>query len=183
MKSRQVIELNHAQIRQSIEEHLRQLDAKVLVDPYLADLKSQLMEVMVQTIGVSAIEDLVITEVRESSDAVSLEFISQGNRSQPRKMVATLRSAAPTPEESHGEEAHGEHGEHAAEDEEHADAEHAEHAEEKKPAAKPAAKESSGHGAPAKKPASGHGAAPKKADAKSAGGHGAKKEPAKKSGH
>ena len=74
MKSRQLIELNKAQIRQSIEEYLRQLDSNVLTDPYLADLKSQLMDVMVQTIGDSSIDDLVVTEVRESTDSASLEF-------------------------------------------------------------------------------------------------------------
>lgn len=186
MKSRQLIELNNAQIRQSIEEHLRQLDSKVLVDPYLADLKSQLMEVMIQTIGDSSVDDLVITEVRESSDAVSLEFVSQGNKSQPRKMVATLRGPTPDEDEHDVIDEHDEsHDEEAESEEENA---------EEEPASPPKAKEAaSGHGA-AKKPAA-HGAA-KKPDAKPAGGHGAKPakpagghgakpaaKPAKKSGH
>ena len=34
MKSRQLIELNQSQIRQSLEEHLRQIDGRVLTDPY-----------------------------------------------------------------------------------------------------------------------------------------------------
>ncbi len=180
MKSRQLIELNKAQIRQSIEEYLRQLDSNVLTDPYLADLKSQLMDVMVQTIGDSSIDDLVVTEVRESTDNASLEFISQGHSQSPRRLVATLRS--PTTEEEASEE-HGdqEHGEEKAEEESEPEAKaHA------APAAKPkadshaAAKKPTGHAAPAKKPAaSGHGAAPAKPS-----GHGAAKpKEAKKSGH
>ncbi len=91
MKSRQLIDLNKAQIRQSLEEYLRQLDSKVLIDPYLADLKSQLLEVLVQTIGDSSIDDLVVTEVRESNENARLEFVSQGNSHTPRRLVATLR--------------------------------------------------------------------------------------------
>ena len=180
MKSRQVIELNKAQIRQAIEEYLRQLDSNVLTDPYFADLKSQLMEVMIQTIGDPSIEDMVITEVRESTDSASLAFISQGHSQSPRRLVATLRS--PTSEE----EASEEHGDHAHEEvtaEEGAEPEPKAHA---APAAKPkadahaAAKKPSGHAAPAKKPAaSGHGAAPAKPS-----GHGAAKpKETKKSGH
>ena len=206
MKSRQLIELNQAQIRQALEEYLRQLDSKLLVDPYLADLKSNLMEVMIQTIGNSSIEDLVITELRQSTDAVSLEFVSKGPSNHRRKMVATLR-AQPTHEEDeemipsdeeHGDESHGDdsHGDNAHADDTHATEGKADHADaddshgaaaKPKPAAakshaKPAhgASEKS-HGAAAKKP-SGHGAAAKKPAAK--GGHGAdKKAPAKKGGH
>ncbi len=185
MKSRQVIELNKAQIRQAIEEYLRQLDSNVLTDPYFADLKSQLMEVMVQTIGDPSIDDLVVTEVRESTDSASLAFISQGHAQSPRRLVATLRG--PAEEEASEEHGDHEHGEETAEEE--AEPEPKAHA---APAAKPkadahaAAKKPSGHaapsghGAPAKKPAaSGHGAAPAKSS-----GHGASKpKETKKSGH
>jgi hypothetical protein len=180
MKSRQLIELNQAQIRQSLEEYLRQLDSKCLVDPYLADLKSNLMEVMIQTIGDSSIDDLVITQVRQSTEAVSLAFMAQGKAHQPRRMVATLRNASEpdaasedmTPEEM---QAANPSDEHLATE---ANADAATHsASTEKP-----------HGAPAKKAAV-HGAA-KKPDAKAAGhgsGHGADKKksdkPAKKSGH
>ena len=115
MKSRQLIDLNKAQIRQSLEEHLRQLDSKLLIDPYLSDLKSQLLEVLVQTIGQSSIDDLVVTEVRESKDDVSLEFVSQGHSHTPRRLVATLRD--PSHEEgeeeniTEAEHAHAEEGE------------------------------------------------------------------------
>jgi len=175
MKSRQLIDLNKAQIRQSIEEYLRQLDSNVLTDPYLADLKSQLMDVMVQTIGDSSIDDLVVTEVRESTDNASLEFISQGHTHSARRLVATLRS--PTPEEEASDEPgdpeHDEaHAEEGAEPEEKA---HATAAAKPKADSHAAAKKPTGHAAPAKKPAaSGHGAAPAKPS-----GHGA----AKPSGH
>ena len=173
MKSRQLIELNKAQIRQAVEEYLRQLDSKVLIDPYLADLKSQLLDVLIQTIGDSSIDDLVVTEVRESSESVSLEFISQGNSHRPRRLVATLRDAsqehsdsenltAADHEHAPGEEAHDEHA--ASEPKGHASPNKA------KPDAHGAAKKSSSHTPTAKKPAaSGHGAAKKPADAKKSG--------------
>jgi len=211
MKSRQLIELNQAQVRQSIEEYLRQLDSKVLVDPYLADLKSQLLEVMIQTIGDSSIDDLVVTEVRESSGDATLEFVSKGPAPQPRRLVATLRD--PSQENEENEESLT-----AADLESHAD--ETEHAEpEAKPHAAPAPKASShgaesshgkpaahgaasshgkpaahgaasshgkpaGHGATAKKPSSSgaHGAAKKPAAAAHGGGHGAA-APKAKSGH
>jgi hypothetical protein len=167
MKSRQLIELNQAQIRQSIEEHLRQLDSKVLTDPYLADLKSQLMEVMIQTVGDSSIDDLVITEVRETTEAVSLQFVAHGNKPEHRKMVATLRSTAAEPADEAVDESHVEE----IEKEESAESAEAEKGHGKEPS-----KESG-------KKAGGHGGAAKKAEAKPAGGHGAeKKKPAKK-GH
>jgi hypothetical protein len=140
MKSLQLIELNQAQIRQSLEEYLRQLDSKFLVDPYLADLKSQLMEVMIQTIGDSSIDDLVITEVRQANEAANLEFISQGKDHQPRKLVATLRNQV---EPEHAEAEHDADAAHPPE----ADAK-SDHA----PSKKPEAKSSSGHGTE-KKPA------------------------------
>jgi hypothetical protein len=185
MKSRQLIELNQAQIRQSIEEYLRQLDGKCLVDPYLSDLKSQLMEVMIQTIGDSSIDDLVITEVRQSINAANIEFISQGKDHQPRRLVATLRGQSEAADESdaHGASTHAE-GDHAAEADESGH-ENSGHASENTAHGTPEKKPAAAHGAPDKKPAAAHGAA-KKPEAKPAGGHGAgadKKKAAKKSGH
>ncbi len=195
MKSRQLIELNKAQIRQSVEEYLRQLDSKVLIDPYLADLKSQLMEVLVQTIGQSSVDDLVVTEVRQSRDDASLEFVSQGHSHTPRRLVATLRD----PSQEDGDEDNLTEADHAhAEADETTDS-HSEgdakahaaptaHAATKtKDAHGTAAKKPSGHAPAAKKPAaSGHGA-PAGAHGAPAGAHGAAaKKPAKetkKSGH
>lgn len=195
MKSRQLIELNKAQVRQSLEEYLRQLDGKVLVDPYLSDLKSQLLEVLVQTLGESAVEDLVVTDVREASNIANIEFLARARPDEARKLVATLRSSENGEDSAaHGADGHGdaEHG-----DEEHGDSGHGEAegsaghgdtshgessaghgaADKHKEAASGghgAAAKSSSHGAKpaAKKSSGGHGAAPKKSTAKkSSGGH------------
>ena len=184
IKSRQLIELNKAQIRQALEEYLRQLDSKVLVDPYFADLKSQLLDVLIQTVGDSSIDDLVVTEVRESTESASLEFISQGNSHTPRRLVATLRD--PSQEHNDTENLTAADHEHAPGEEshdEHAEAEPKGHASPNKPKpnAHGAAKKPDAHGATAKKPSS-HAPAAKKP---AASGHGAAKKPAdsKKSGH
>ena len=191
MKSRQLIDLNKAQIRQSIEEYLRQLDSKVLIDPYLADLKSQLMEVLVQTIGDSSIDDLVVTEVRESGENANLEFVTHGNSQMPRRLVATLRdpatddhsedlTAADHVPESGPEEADG-HGEPASKPHAPAVASKV-----KTDAHGATPKKTTGHATPAKKPAtSGHGAAAN-AHGAATTSHGATKKPAKdakKTGH
>lgn len=181
MKSRQLIELNKAQIRQSLEEYLRQLDSKLLIDPYLADLKSQLLEVLVQTIGDSSIDDLVVTEVRESRDEVSLEFVSHGNAKMPRRLVATLRD--PSHEDAEAENLTDADHEHTADE----------------PGDGHAESESKGHVAPSASKAKAHGASPKKPTSHAsvskpaaaghgtpAPAHGAAKTPAKdtkKSGH
>ena len=183
MKSRQLIELNKAQIRQSLEEYLRQLDSKLLIDPYLADLKSQLLEVLVQTIGDSSIDDLAITEVRESRDEVSLEFVSLGNAKMPRRLVATLRD--PSQEDNEAENLTDADLEHAEEEpvDGHAVPESKGHPAPAAPKAKAGA-----HGAPAKKTTS-HASAAKPAaggHGASANAHGTAKAPAKdakKSGH
>jgi len=191
MKSRQLIELNKAQIRQSLEEHLRQLDSKLLVDPYLTDLKSQMMDVLVQTIGQSSIDDLVVTEVRESRGEANLEFASLGVSQTPRRLVATLRD--PSEEEQNEDNLTDADHAHAADDEttdSHADAEPKSHTPPTKAKDTHAAttkKPSSSHAPTAKKPASsGHGA-PAAGHGAPAAGHGtAAKKPAKdakKSGH
>lgn len=186
MKSRQLIELNKAQVRQSLEEYLRQLDGKVLVDPYLSDLKSQLLEVLVQTLGESAIEDLVVTDVREANNIANIEFLARARPDEARKLVATLRSSESGDEagahgaDGHGDAEHGdaEHGDAGHGDAEHGDAEHGDAGHGNAAAGHGAAEKhkepaSSGHGAAAK--SSSHGS--KTAAKKSSGGHGA---PAKK---
>ncbi len=177
MKSRQLIDLNKAQVRQSIEEYLRQLDSKLLIDPYLADLKSQLMEVLVQTIGDSSIDDLVVTELRESTENASLEFVTHSNSQSPRRLVATLRDpAADEPSESATEANHEADYTHGEADGP-AESESKPHAptvapKEKADAHGATPKKTSGHSAPAKKPsATGHAA--------SASSHGAAKKPVK----
>jgi hypothetical protein len=204
MKSRQLIDLNQSQIRQSLEEHLRQIDGRVLTDPYLTDLRSQLLEVMVQTIGNSSIEELVITKVCESKDASTLEFISRGSSKNPRPLVATLRNQQEAGHESeHGEEEHGEHGAEPHEgdaahgDDKHGDDKHgaeSDHGTESKSSGKSSSgshgsKSSSGSssapGSSKPKASSAHGStSSKKPAAKSSHGSGAdKKAAAKKSGH
>ncbi|AMV35585.1 hypothetical protein VN12_26065 [Pirellula sp. SH-Sr6A] len=203
MKSRQLIELNQAQIRQSLEEHLRQIDSRVLTDPYLADLKSQLLDVMVQTIGNSSIDDLVITELHEPKGSVNLEFVSRGAPNTPRQLVATLRaqngeSESEEQDESHGDgdsEDHGESSDHGVDSSHgaspssgHKASSHAPLKSNSHGAAKSSghgAAKSTGHGA---SKSSGHGAA--KASSHGSSGHGSSghgasssKKPAAKSGH
>ena len=177
MKSRQLIELNKAQIRQSLEEYLRQLDSKVLIDPYLADLKSQLLEVLVQTIGDSSIDDLVVTEVRESNESARLEFVSQGNSHTPRRLVATLRD----PSKEHTDSENLTDADHAPASEHEAEDGQAEPKSKAHPSSAPSKPDS--HGTPATKSNS-HAPAAKKP---AASAHGEAKKPvakdAKKSGH
>ncbi|MCU0718914.1 MAG: hypothetical protein MUC83_04365 [Pirellula sp.] len=136
VKSRQLIELNQAQIRQAIEEHIRQVDHRVLRDPYLSDLRTQLLDVLVQTIGSTSVEDLAITELQKTSPDFALSFTNASHPKRP-KLVATLRSEidatakddkqhSDAEHDSHGHDEHGEDG-HASNDhsaDQHAD-EHA----------------------------------------------------------
>lgn len=193
MKSRQLIELNQSQIRQSLEEHLRQIDGRVLTDPYLTDLRSQLLEVMVQNIGNSSIEELVITKVIESKDANSLEFIARGSAKHSRQLVATLRNQQESDHDSeHGEEeGHGDsnHEDDAAHEENSHGAESEHGSASKSSSGSHGSKSSSGassaHGSSKPKASSSHGSgSSKKPAAKSSHGSGTdKKAAAKKSGH
>jgi hypothetical protein len=112
VKSRQLIELNQAQIRQSIEEHIRQVDHRVLRDPYLSDLRTQLLDVLVQTIGSTSVEDLAITELQKTSPDFALSFTNASHPKRP-KLVATLRSeteAGSEDEHGHSNAEHDSHG-------------------------------------------------------------------------
>lgn len=112
VKSRQLIELNQAQIRQSIEEHIRQVDHRVLRDPYLSDLRTQLLDVLVQTIGSTSVEDLAITELQKTSPDFALSFTNASHPKRP-KLVATLRSeteAGSVDEHGHSNAEHDSHG-------------------------------------------------------------------------
>lgn len=169
MKSRQLIELNQAQVRQALEEHLRQIDGRLLIDPYLTDLRSQLLEILAQTLGASSIEDVVVTKMHQSFNTANLEFLTDKSRPEPRKLVATLRSQQENADgeladgDSHGEDdAHSADGEHDADSNHEASDSHAasnskSHAspaksESKKPAAKGHdTGKSSGHSKPAAK--------------------------------
>jgi hypothetical protein len=116
MKSRQLIELNEAQVRQALEEHLRQFDSRHFSDPYLTDLRSQLLDILTQLLGSTSVEDVLITRIRPlGSNRDGLEFISNAPRPVPRRLVATLRDGqeeSEGEEESHpAEETSGEHNE------------------------------------------------------------------------
>jgi hypothetical protein len=92
MKSRQLIELNEAQVRQALEEHLRQFDGQHLADPYMTDLRSQLLDILSQLLGSTSVEDILITRIRPSgSNREGLEFVSNSPRPERRRLVATLR--------------------------------------------------------------------------------------------
>lgn len=126
VKSRQLIELNQAQIRQAIEEHIRQVDHRVLRDPYLSDLRTQLLDVLVQTIGSTSVEDLAITELQKTKSEFSLSFTNASHPKRPR-LVATLRSETETDSETdnaNSDAPHDDHGQNEHDDGDHSDTEH-----------------------------------------------------------
>jgi len=108
MKSRQLIELNAAQVRQALEEHLRQFDSRHLADPYMTDLRTQLLDILTQMLGASSVEDVLVTEIRPlGTNRDGLEFISNAPRPEPRRLVATLRSEADSEQTEGSDESHG----------------------------------------------------------------------------
>ncbi|MBU6236269.1 MAG: hypothetical protein KGQ51_00490 [Planctomycetes bacterium] len=160
MKSRQLIELNAAQVRQALEEHLRQFDSRHLADPYMTDLRTQLLDILTQMLGASSVEDVLVTEIRPlGTNRDGLEFISNAPRPEPRRLVATLRGEAGAeqteesddlhgdPEESgeHQESAHSEQTDHATPEKERS-----QHKPENSSSSKKSSKSSS-HGQPAAK--------------------------------
>lgn len=93
LQSRQLIELNQFQVRQAIEEYCRQADPALLIDPLLTDFKTNLMDCMVQTVGETATEDVVITEVRTTNDLGTLAFqAASPNSKSPKRMVITRQA-------------------------------------------------------------------------------------------
>lgn len=108
MKSRQLIELNAAQVRQALEEHLRQFDSRHLADPYMTDLRTQLLDILTQMLGPASVEDVLVTQIRPlGSTREGLEFISNAPRPEPRRLVATLRSEGESEEAEEHDEGHG----------------------------------------------------------------------------
>lgn len=93
LQSRQLIQMNQFQVRQAVEEYCRQADPALISDPLLTDFKTNLMDCMVQTIGETAAEDVVVTEVRPSSDVGSLAFhATSPNNKSPKRMVITRQA-------------------------------------------------------------------------------------------
>lgn len=144
VKSRQLIELNQAQIRQSIEEHIRQIDHRVLRDPYLSDLRTQLLEVLVQTIGSTSVEDLAITELQKTNSESGLSFTNASHPRRP-KMVATLRSeleGGAEDEHAHADAEHDSHGHEDSHDDGHGEDSHSEGTEDASHGAAPGSSDS-----------------------------------------
>jgi hypothetical protein len=108
MKSRQLIELNAAQVRQALEEHLRQFDSRHLADPYMTDLRTQLLDILTQMLGARSVEDVLVTQIRPlGTNRDGLEFISNALRPEPRRLVATLRSEAESEQTEDSDQSHG----------------------------------------------------------------------------
>jgi hypothetical protein len=118
LQSRAVFEQRQFEVRQNIEESLRQLDPKLLQNPYLDDMKQQVMDVLVQTLGEAYVDRVLVTELA------------------PQPGVALVFTKAPKRryDASHAKDGHGEHGD------EHAAGDGAEHGEE------PSDGHGSGHG-------------------------------------
>lgn len=76
---RQLLGQNHFQIRQAIEERLRQVNQDLFLDPYLTDLKSQIYDVIVQKVGNSSVEEILITQLHEAKHLSPISFHSPAN--------------------------------------------------------------------------------------------------------
>jgi hypothetical protein len=160
MKSRQLIELNEAQVRQALEEHLRQFEGRHLADPYMTALRSQLLDILTQLLGPTAVEDVLITRIRPLGNMrESLEFVGNPDRPEPRRLVATLRGEVAQEPAEGAEETHDEEPESDGHGDGH----------DKPSSHAPAKPETSSHAQPAK--SNGH---KKPAKANSSGGHGGK---------
>jgi len=121
LQSRELIEINQFQVRQALEEYCRQADPLLLTDPFLFDLKAQLLDILVQTVGETAAEDLVVTEFRPAVETKSFAFSAPEGPIKERKRMVITRQArdearkaaheASGHGDGHGDEAHGgEHG-------------------------------------------------------------------------
>jgi hypothetical protein len=92
LQSRQLFDLNLSQVRQAVEEYCRQAEPGLLLDPLLTDLKESLMDCLVRTVGETAIEDIVITELYPDKERTSLAFTtSDGTIKSAGKMVMTRK--------------------------------------------------------------------------------------------
>ncbi len=115
LQSRQLIQLNQFQVRQALEEYCRQADPALLNDPLLTDFKTNLMDCMVQTVGETAAEDVVVTEVRQIKEFASLSFQTASDDKKPAKRMVITRQAKDQQrkaehEASHEEEKPAAHG-------------------------------------------------------------------------
>jgi len=119
IKSRELIEMNQFQVRQALEEYCRQADPLLLTDPFLGDLKSQMLDILVQTVGETAAEDIVITDFQPSTETKSFAFSApSGPVIERKRMVITRRAQDEVRKAAHEASGHGDaHGdEHGKED-------------------------------------------------------------------
>lgn len=90
IQSRRLIQLNEYQIKEALEMFLRQSPPALMQDPILADLKQQLLDIMIQTVGKAAIEDVLITDLRPVDPRSQWAFGAASHKVAP-KMVITRR--------------------------------------------------------------------------------------------
>jgi len=108
LQSRQLIEINQFQVRQSLEEFCRQADPLLLTDPILFELKSQLLDTLVQTVGETAAVDIVITDFQPAKDTRSFAFSGPASPVKERKrMVITRQASDQVRRAAHEAKSHG----------------------------------------------------------------------------
>ncbi len=108
LQSRQLIQLNQYQVRQALEEYCRQAEPVLLIDPLLTDFKTNLMDCMVQTVGETAAEDIVVTEVRHIKEFGSLAFQSVSDDKKTAKRMVITRQAKDQQRKAEHEASHEE---------------------------------------------------------------------------
>jgi hypothetical protein len=113
LQSRQLIEINQFQVRQSLEEYCRQADPLLLTDPFLVELKTQLLDTLIQTVGETAAVDVVITDFQPSQSIRSFAFSAPTSPTTQRKRMVITRQATDEARKaaheaaSHGDGGHG----------------------------------------------------------------------------
>lgn len=107
LQARSVFEARQWEIRQAVEECIRQMDPLFLQNPYLDDVKAQIYDVLVQSIGEEYIDRVLVTEMMPSPGTV-LVF----TKAPPRKPAKKAHG------EDHGHDEHGGHDDHGHSEEE-----------------------------------------------------------------
>lgn len=70
VQGQQTFEAHRWELRQSIEELLRQTEPSLLEDASLSDLKKQVLDVLVQSVGESLVSQVLITELAATQGKV-----------------------------------------------------------------------------------------------------------------
>ncbi len=111
IQSRAVFEQRQWELRQNVEETLRQLDSSLLQDPYLDSTKALVLDVIIQTIGKEFVDRVLVTEMVPQSGRV-LVF----KKAEPRRYDHAKEHDAHGEEhaeghgDEHGDKASAEHG-------------------------------------------------------------------------